>query len=166
MNMITQKLRQKVGAGSCIGTIDDTEEFSAGLVELSERTFPLPHGAAYVLFARQREPKPEYTTKELILSFSKGLESGSYELTPDSHHARLTFTDNSDPQKPVIYTQDSGTAELAYDDASGIFSGTLTTVVVVNRDDDVLKQLTLDVVFSAKGNIAASRHPGGRSLAA
>ena len=108
MNMITQKLRQAVGAGNCEGKINDTEVFSAGLVELSERTFPLPHGEAYVMFARQREPRPEYTTKELTLSFTKGLQNGSYDLKPDTHQVRLTFADNSDPAKPVTYTQRSG----------------------------------------------------------
>ena len=118
------------------------------------------------MFARQREPHPEYTTKELILSFSKGLENTSYELTPDSSQVRLTFADNSDPEKPVIYTQSSGTAELEYDDTAGIFSGTLKKAVVENRDDDELKQLTLDVTFSAKGAIATFHQPRGRTLAA
>ena len=159
MNMITQKLRQAVGAGNCEGKINDTEVFSAGLVELSERTFPLPHGEAYVMFARQREPRPEYTTKELTLSFTKGLQNGSYDLKPDTHQVRLTFADNSDPAKPVIYTQRSGTAELEYNDVSGIFSGILTKVIVENHDDDVPKQLTLDVTFAAKGAIATFQQP-------
>jgi len=166
MNMITQKLRQSVGAGNCAGTIDGREPFSAGLVELSERTFPLPHGEAYVMFARQREPHPEYTTKELTLSFSKGLENKSYELKPDSHQVRLTFADNSDPAKPIIYTQLTGTADLELDETSGIFSGKLIKVVVENQDDDVSKQLTIDVIFSAKGAIAMFHQPRGRTLAA
>lgn len=166
MNMITQKLRQAVGAGSCAGTINGRERYSAGLVELSERTFPLPHGEAYVMFARQRESQPEYTTKELILSFSKGLENKSYELTPDSHQVRLTFADNSDPAKPIIYTQFSGTADLELDETTGIFSGKLIKVIVENQDDDVSKQLTLDVIFSAKGAFATFHQPRGRTLAA
>lgn len=166
MNMITQKRRQALGAGSCSGTIDGRERYSAGLVELSERTFPLPHGEAYVMFARQREPDPEYTTKELTLSFSKGLENKSYELNSDSHQVRLTFADNSTPDKPVIYTQISGTADLELDETSGIFSGKLIKVIVENQDDDVSKQLTLDVIFSAKGAIAMFHQPRGRTLAA
>ncbi|TBN38915.1 RHS repeat protein [Pseudomonas sp. BGI-2] len=160
MNMITQKLRNAVGAGNCKGTINDTEVFDASLVELSEHTFPPPHGEAHMLFARHRKPDPEYTTKELTLSLSKGLENTSYDLNPESHQVRLTFVDNSNPEKAVVYTQISGTAELEYDDVSGIFSGTLKKAVVVNRDDDDLKQLTLDVDFSAKGAI------GYRTLAA
>ena len=166
MNMITQKRRNAVGAGNCVGTINDTVPFSAGLVELTERTFPLPHGEAYYMFARQREPDPENTTKELILSFSKGLENKSYDLMPDSYHVRLTFADNGDPQKPVIYTQSSGTAELEYNTETGILSGTLRKAVVKNLDDDVLKELTLDVTFSVKGVLATRRHPIERTLAA
>lgn len=166
MNMITQKRRQAVGAGNCTGTINGREPFSAGLVELSEHSFPLPHGEAYVMFARQREAQPEYTTKELILSFSKGLDNKSYELKPDAHQVRLTFADNSVPAKPVIYTQLSGTADLELDETSGVFSGTLRKVVVENHDDDISKQLTLDVIFSAKGAFAIFQQPRGRTLAA
>lgn len=154
MNMSIQKRRQAVGAGNCVGTINDTVPFNAGLVELSERTFPLPHGDAYYMFARQRDALPEYTTKELTLSFSKGLENGSYTLTPTTHQVRLTFADGSVPDKPIIYTQISGTAELEYDPVSGVFSGTLKKVVVENLDDDVISQLTLDVSFAAKGAIS------------
>lgn len=156
MNMITQRKRQAVNAGTCTGMINNAEAFNAGLVELSERLFPLPHGEAYVMFARQRDSEPDYTTKELTLSFSKGLANDTYDLVPNSHRVRLTFADNSDPAKPVIYTQREGTAELEYDDSTGIFSGDLKSVIVENRDDDVLKELTMDVVFSAKGNITMS----------
>ncbi|MHC8293930.1 hypothetical protein [Pseudomonas sp. LB3P58] len=166
MNMITQKRRQAVGAGSCAGTINGREPYSAGLVELSESTFPLPHGEAYVMFARQREPQPEYTTKEIILSFTKGLENKSYELKPDSHQVRLTFADSSDPAKPIIYTQLSGTADLELDETSGIFSGTLRKVIVENQDDDIPKQLTLDVIFSAKGAFATFHQPRNLTQAA
>ncbi|MBN3865446.1 hypothetical protein HCU66_24900 [Pseudomonas frederiksbergensis] len=163
MNMITQRFRQAVNAGTCIGKINTTEPFNAGLVELSERSFPPPHGEAYFMFARQRD-SVDYTTKELTLSFSKGLANDTYDLTPHSHDIRLTFADNSDPTKPVIYTQREGTAELKYDDSTGVFSGALKGVIVENRDDDVDKELTIEVDFSAKGSIAMSRR--ARTLAA
>jgi hypothetical protein len=156
------KRRNAIGTGECVGTINVVEQFKASLVELSEQTFPLPHGEAYVMFARQR--KTDFTTKEITLSFSKNLPNDSYELTPTSHEVRLTFVDNSDPAKPVTYTQRSGAAIIAYDPDSATLSGNLNNVVVENRDDDEEKELTLDVRFSAKGDIVKLR--GYRSIAA
>lgn len=149
--------RNEIGSGQCVGTINEIEEFNASLVELSEQTFPPPHGQAHVMFARQREAPPDYTTKEITLSFTKGLASGNYTLTPNSHEVRLTFADNSDPDAPVIYTQRSGTADIDFDPDAGILFGTLNKVVLENRDDDVEKEITLDVTFQAKGDIVALR---------
>jgi hypothetical protein len=147
--------RNAIGPGMCKGTINTVEKFNAGLVELYEKAFPLPHGEAYVMFARQRNE--DDTTKEITLSFTKSLPNDSYVLTPTSHEVRLTFLDSSDPAKPVTYTQRSGTAIIAYDRDSATLSGNLNNVVVENNDDDELKQLTLEVAFSAVGDIVKLR---------
>lgn len=156
--------RNEVGAGQCVGTIDETEPFSAGLVELSEQTFPPPHGEAYVMFARQRKPDPDYTTKEITLSFTKGLPNDTYSLSADSHEIRVTFADNSDPANPVIYTQRSGTAVIVFDPNAGTLFGRLEKVILENRDDDVARELKLDATFQAKGDIVTLRT--NRSVAA
>lgn len=166
MNMITQKFRQSVKAGTCVGTINSSEVFNAGLVELEEKVFPPEHKEAYVMFARQRSGAPNYTTKEITLSFSKGLSDDTYDLTSQTHTVRLTFADNSDPAKPVIYTQVGGKAELQYDADNGVFSGKLISAVVENHDDDIAKTLTIDVVFSAKKNSAISSRSRARAVAA
>ncbi|MHC8391989.1 hypothetical protein ACYZTM_29205 [Pseudomonas sp. MDT2-39-1] len=128
---------------------------------------PSPHGAAHVMLARQRGPAPSYITKELNLSFTQGLNDGSYVITPQSHEVRLSFVDYSDQASPVIYTQVSGTADLAYDDATGVLSGTLTNVVVENDDDDDdKKKLTIDVTFVAKSNGAIIGTTNGIARAA
>jgi hypothetical protein len=156
------KRRNAIGTGECVGTINAVEQFNASLVELFEQTFPLPHGEAYVMFARQRNPN--FTTKEITLSFSKGLAEDTYELTPTSHEVRLTFLDNNDSEKPLTYTQSSGAVKISYDPESATLSGSLNNVVVVNRDDDELKELTLEIRFSVKGDIVKLR--GYRSIAA
>lgn len=167
MNMITQKFRQSVNANTCIGTINTTEEFNAGLVELKEEVFPPEHNAAYVMFARQRSGEPNYTTKEITLSFSKeGLINGTYELTPLAHNVRLTYADNSNPAKPVIYTQSGGTAVWEYNAVTGVFYGTLKGAVVENHDDDEPKALTIDVKFSVRKNSALSSSLRARAVAA
>lgn len=165
MNMITQKIKRAVKAGTCSGTIN-SDAFDAGLVELEEKVFPPQHNKAYVMFARQRSGAPDYTTKEITLSFSTGLDDGTYDLTPQAHTVRLTFADNSDPAKPVIYTQSEGKAELQYDADNGVFSGTLKSAVVENHDDDIAKILTIDVEFSAKKNSATSSRSRARAVAA
>lgn len=157
-----RKRRNAIGAGMCKGTINTVEPFDAGLVELYEQNFLPPHGQAYVMFARHRNT--DCTTKEITLSFTKNLPNDSYNLTPTSHEVRLTFLDSSDPEKPVTYTQRSGTAIIAYDPASATLSGNLNNVVVENVDDDELKQLTLEIAFSAKGDVVKLR--GYSSVAA
>ncbi|WP_223484222.1 hypothetical protein [Pseudomonas sp. A-RE-19] len=166
MNTITQKIKQAVKTGTCSGTINSAETFNAGLVELEEKVFPPQHNEAYVMFARQRAGEPDYTTKEITLSFSKGQSNGSYDLTPAAYIVRLTFADNSDPAKPVIYTQSGGKAELEYDAANDVFSGKLISAVVENHDDDVAKTLTIDVEFLAKKNNATSSRSRTRAVAA
>ncbi len=147
------KLRNMIGVGSCAGTIDSRVPFRAGLVELSEQNFPPPHGTAHVMFARQRGPAPDFRTKELMLSFTKGLENKSYELKPDSHEVRVTFADNSDPANPIVYTQRAGEAVLLYESDAAVFSGKLLTVIMENEDNDVGKTITLDIIFEVKGDI-------------
>lgn len=156
------KRRNAIGTGECVGTINAVEEFNASLVELYEQTFPLPHGEAYVMFARKRNSN--FTTKEITLSFTKGLANDRYELTPQSHEVRLTFLDTSDPDNPLTYTQRSGAAIIAYDPVSATLSGNLDNVVLENRDDDILKELILEIKFSAKGDIVKLR--GYPSMAA
>lgn len=153
-------------AGTCVGTINTSDVYEAGLVELYERTYPPLHNDAYVMFARQRTTTPPHTTKEITLSFSKEQPNGTYDAASNSHIVRITFADYSVPDKPVIYTQNGGTAELKYDVTTGVFSGTLTSVVVENHDDDVDKTLTLDMTFSANKNTAMSSRSRTRSIAA
>lgn len=163
MNMITQKFRPSVNVGTCIGTINTTEAYNAGLVEFEEKVFPPLHNAAYVMFARQRSGEPNFTTKEITLSFSKGLSNGTYDLTPQAHTVRLTFADNSDPANPVIYTQSGGTAEWQYNAVTEVFSGTLKSAVVENHDNDEPKALTIDVTFLVRKKNSA---PSSRLRAA
>jgi len=165
MNTITNRTKQETFTGTCTGTINGAA-FNAGLVELSERTYPLPHGEAHVMFARDRAPAPDYTTKEITLSFTKGLEAGRYELTRDSSQVRLTYLDNSDPEKPMIYTQEVGDAHLEYDDASGVFSGRVSALVE-NRDDDTPRTRQITVEFEAdRSAVSRNRRGARRPLAA
>lgn len=166
MKMNTPATRQAVMAGTCVGTINTSDVYEAGLVTLYEYTYPPLHNAAYVMLARQRTTPPPHTTKEIMLSFSKTQPNGTYDVTPDTHIVRITFADFSDPVKPVIYTQRGGKAELAYDVTTGVFSGKLTSVVVENHDDDVPKTLTLDMTFSAYKNTAMPSRSRTRSVAA
>ena len=153
------KRRNEVGTGNCEGTINGTEPFNARLVELSEQVFPPPHGTAHVMFARERGPAQTFATKELTLSFTKGLPSSTYSLAPDSHEVRITFADNSDPENPVIYTQRSGTAVLVYEAPARVLFGNLENVILENRDDDKQKEITLQIRFNAKGAISVSSKP-------
>ncbi|ALI09543.1 MULTISPECIES: hypothetical protein [Pseudomonas] len=136
--------------GTCTGTIN-SETFNAGLVELTYKTFPPEHGEARVLFARQRGPAPGYITKEINLSFSRRLPNAVYSLSPDSDAVRLNFVDNSDPSKPILYTQVSGDADLAFNLITETFLGTLTNAVVEYEDENEEKTtLTINLTFNAK----------------
>lgn len=143
-------IKNILNTNSCTGTVD-SEVFSAGLVELTIETYPPEHGEAYVLFARQRAPAPDYTTKEINLSFSRRLPNDTYVLKPDSTAVRFNYVDNSDPENPFFYTQLSGTADLAFDEDTNVFSGTLTNAVVEHEDEKGDKtRLTLNIQFHAK----------------
>jgi len=154
MNTI-RNLEQKIG--TCTGTVN-SDVYNAGLVELTTKTFPPEHGEARVLFARHRAPGPDYTTKEINLSFSRRLPNGKYPLDPDSAAVRLSFVDASVPSKPIIYTQISGEAELAFNLITETFSGTLTNAILEHEDENESKTtITLNIQFSAKSNNALAR---------
>ncbi|PWK45800.1 hypothetical protein C7534_101399 [Pseudomonas sp. OV226] len=163
MSILKNSIKQSVAAGSCIGTIGSGVPFNAGLVELSEGTFPLPHGEAHVMFARQRAPSPDYSTKEIKLSFSKGLAAGRYNLTRGASEARITYLDNTNPDNPVIYTQNAGTAQLEYE--NGVFSGEVS-VLVENNDDDQPRTLNILITFSASRNTVRSNRRRAALVAA
>jgi len=166
MNTIKNIVKQAVSAGSCTGTVGNGVAFNASMVELTSKTFPLPHGEAHVMFARHRAPEPDFTTREINLSFTKELPADTYELTPESNEIRLSFADHSNPLKPVIYTQVSGTADLEFDDIAHVFKGTLKNVIVENNDDDNKKTLTINVEFIAKTNFSHSSYAYGTARAA
>jgi len=156
MNAITKVAMQSAVFGTCIGMIDGKEPFDAGMVQLSEATYPPPHGEAYVMLARQRGPAPAYTTKELIISFSKDQKDGTYGLFPDFHTVRVLFIDSSVPAKPVVYEQFQGVARVAYDLATSTFSGEVS-VLLENLDEDSRRTVDLRVEFEAHPVIRARR---------
>ncbi|WP_283184184.1 hypothetical protein [Pseudomonas svalbardensis] len=143
-------------SGSCSGTIGGGITFNAHLVELTSQTFPPPHGESHVMFARQRAPGPDFTTKEVYVSARKDLADGPYTVSPDSSEVRVTFVDNSVSAEPVIYMQHSGTIHIKFDN-SGVFSGELKDVLLENHDNDDDKTLTLNLEFNAKSDISSTR---------
>lgn len=144
-------------SGSCSGTIGDGITFNAQLVELKSETFPPPHGESHVMFARQRAPSPDFTTKEVYVSVRKDLADGTYTVSPDSSEVRVTFVDNSVLPEPVIYMQRSGTIHIKFENTTGVFSGALTDVVLENHDGDDDKTLTLNLQFNAKSDTSSAR---------
>ncbi|WP_438298723.1 hypothetical protein [Pseudomonas sp. NMS19W] len=148
MNAIAKVTHQSVKAGTCKGTINGTESFEAGLVVLSEAHYPPPLGEAHVMQATQRGTAPEYETKELKVSFTKGLADGKYGLFPDSPTVQVLFVDSSTPDKPVTYTNNNGIAELAFDADKSIFSG-IINATLENRDEDTTRTVNLRVDFEA-----------------
>lgn len=156
MSTVNKRLKESVLAGTCEGTVGLSLPFNARLVELSEQTFPLPHGQAHVMFARHRMPAPDYTTREISLSFTQGLPDGSYDLTKEAYQARLIYADYSNPDQPVIYTQNTGVAHLNYDSERRVFSGRVSALVE-NNDNDNPKTLNISVTFSANRIIETSR---------
>ncbi|MBV4458567.1 hypothetical protein KVG96_11445 [Pseudomonas sp. COR58] len=158
MNAFAKVVTQPMLLGSCQGTIDGTEEFRAGLVELSEASYPPPHGEAYVMLATQRKPGPDYTTKELKISFSKGWPDGNYGLYADAYTVRVLFIDSSIPAKPVVYTQYQGIARVAYDTESSTFSGEISAALE-NRDEDTPRTVNIKVDFEAFPNVRNRRIP-------
>jgi hypothetical protein len=158
MNAFTKVATQSAVFGTCKGMIDGKEPFDAGMVELSEATYPLPHGEAYVMLATQRDSAPDYTTKELKISFSKGHKDGSYGLYPDFYTVRVLFIDSAVPTKPVVYDQFQGIARVAYDPSTLTFSGEIS-VLLENLDEDTRKTVDLKVEFEAHPVVRARRVP-------
>jgi len=154
-----QNIRNEVRSGKCEGTINGVDRFNASLVELSEQS--LPHGQAYVMFARHRNS--DWTAKELKLAFMKGLPDNTYPVTPGSNQVILTFADFSNPAKTIVYTQQSGDVVIKYDSNAGVLSGKLEDVTLINQDDDVLKEVKLKIDFDAKGDIASLRRDKTRA---
>ncbi|WP_219097361.1 hypothetical protein [Pseudomonas sp. UMAB-40] len=144
-------------SGSCSGTIGEGITFNAHLVELKSQTFPPPHGESHVMFARQRAPGPEFTTKEVKVSARKDLANGTYTVSPDSTEVRVTFVDNTVSTEPVFYLPLSGTIDIKFDNITGVFSGKLKDVLLENQDDDEDKTLTLNLEFDAKSDISSAR---------
>lgn len=158
MNAFAKVAMQPAVLGTCKGTINGVETFDAGMVELSEATYPLPHGEAYVMLATQRGPAPDYTTKELKISFSKGWDDGSYGLFPDLYTVRVLFIDSTVPAKPVVYDQFQGVARVAYDTSTSTFSGEISATLE-NLDEDTRKTVDLKVEFEAHAAVRARRVP-------
>lgn len=144
-------------SGSCSGTIGEGITFNAHLVELKSETFPPPHGESHVMFARQRAPSPDFTTKEVYVSVRKDLADGPYTVSPDSSEVRVSFVDNSVSPEPVIYMQLSGTIDIKFDKTTGVFSGELKDVLLENHDGDDDKTLTLNLQFNAKSDTSSTR---------
>lgn len=161
MNSI--KSSKKQTAGSCNGTIDNVT-FNASLVELTSETFPPEHGEAHVMLAWHRNL--DNSLRHITLSFQKLLAAGSYELKPDSDEVRLNLAERS-TASTVLYSQISGTADLAFDAITGIFSGTLKDAVVEHEEEDGGKKtLTINIEFSAKSNVALAGQFYNRTQAA
>jgi hypothetical protein len=158
MNALSKVAAQLTFQGKCQGTINGTEIFKAGMVELFEATYPLPHGEAHVMRATQRAPSPDYTTKIVNISFTKGTDDGTYGLFPDFYVVRVLFIDNSVQEQPRVYTQYQGNARVAYDAQNHIFSGEIS-VTLENLDDDDRKVVDLKVDFEAKKIVSAKRIP-------
>jgi len=150
--------QQSILVGTCTGTIDVTTPFNARLVELSDATYPPPHGEAHFMLATQRAPAPDYTTKEFVLSLSKASGNGRYGLAPDFYAVRILFIDNSDPQNPIVYTQYSGVADVNYDAQKREFRGEVSAVVE-NTDEPTRKTLHLRINFHAIAIIPVRRIP-------
>jgi hypothetical protein len=158
MNAFAKAVIQPKLLGNCKGTINASEKFDAGLVELFDAIYPPPHSEAYVMLATQRAPGPDYTTKELKISFSKGFPDSNYGLYPDFHTVRVLFIDSSVPTKPVVYTQAQGIARVKYDTSTSTFSGEIS-VLLENLDEDTRKTLDVKVDFEAHQHVPARRNP-------
>jgi hypothetical protein len=158
MNALAKVASQSTFQGKCQGFVNGTEAFDAGLVELLDAIYPPPHGEAHVMLATQRAPAPDYTTKELKISFSKDKPDGTYGLFAEAYTVRVLYVDNSLPTKPVVYTQYQGQARVAYDTQSHIFSGEIS-VTLENRDEDTRKTVDVKVKFEAYQHVTVRRIP-------
>lgn len=148
MNALAKVPYQSVMEGSCTGTINVTEPYKASMVILSEATYPPPHGEAHVMQATQRGAAPDYKTKEVTVSFTKGLANDRYALLPGSPSVQVIFVDSSTPGTPISYTNNNGIAELAFDADKSIFSG-IINATLENRDEDTIRTVNLYVNFEA-----------------
>lgn len=151
MNALASGAVQPQLLGLCQGVINGTEPFSASLVELSEAdypTYPSPHERAHVMLATQIAPGPDYTYKELLLSFTKDFENGRYKLDETPYPVGMIFIDRSTPTEPVVYTPVQGVVGLEYDPEHSTFSGELSAELE-NRDEDPIRTLNLRVIFHA-----------------
>ncbi|MFW6749758.1 hypothetical protein ACKUG4_03605 [Pseudomonas glycinae] len=147
-----KNIKSMAKAGNCSGTVGVDKPFNAQLVELTSKVFPPPFGSALVMFARHREPHPSYKTKEIYISFGRSLANDEYIVTPESNQVRITFVDNTVSTEPLIYSQKSGVATLAFDSEESIFSGELTNVVLLNQDEEDV-ELLVNLKFSARGDV-------------
>jgi hypothetical protein len=152
-NKHMNNIAQDTQSGTCTGTVGGVS-FTAGMVELTTETYPVPVGEAHVMFARQREPGG--ATKEINLAFSKGASGDLHFLEPGSLEVRLSFVDRTDPNNPVIYTQAGGQIALRFNETTGTLTGNTTNAVVENEDDNDVRKLDLKFIFNATSD--ASRH--------
>jgi hypothetical protein len=150
------KVASSTFQGKCHGLVNGTETFDAGLVEMFDAIYPPPHGEAHVMLATQRKPAPDYTTKELKISFSKGKPDATYGLYPDAYTVRVLFVDNSSPEKPVVYSQYQGQARVAFDAQSHTFSGQIS-VTLENMDEDTRRTIDVKVDFEAYQRVPAKK---------
>ncbi|MEX0165018.1 hypothetical protein MRBLPD1_003530 [Pseudomonas brassicacearum] len=160
MNALTREIAQPVVLGFCQGEVGSVP-FNANLVELSEvdyPNYPAPHNRARVMLATQLAPEPDYTTRELHISFTKDLDGGTYPVGETTFPVGVTFIDRSVPNAPVIYKQHSGIARIEYNPTSTSLSGEIS-VDLENRDDGTIIPLSLRVIFNAYTSVRTRRNP-------
>ena len=158
MNALTREIAQPVVLGFCQGEVGSVP-FNANLVELSEvdyPNYPTPHDKARVMLATQLEPEPDYTTKELHISFTKDLNGGTYPVGEATFPVGVTFIDRSVPSAPVVYKQHNGIARIEYNPTSASLSGEIS-VDLENRDDGTITPLSLRVIFNAYAPVRIRR---------
>ncbi|MCG6574462.1 hypothetical protein EGM97_07060 [Pseudomonas sp. AF32] len=159
MSALMREITQPVVLGFCQGEIGSVP-FNANLVELSEIDYPnhpSPHDKARVMLATQLAPRPDYTTKELQVSFTKDLNGGTYPVGETTFPVGVTFIDRSVPNAPVIYRQHNGIARIEYNPTSASLSGEIS-VDLENRDDGTITPLSLRVIFNAHTPVRVRRN--------
>ncbi|MCD9114624.1 hypothetical protein M3M50_12765 [Pseudomonas bijieensis] len=159
MNALTREIAQPVVLGFCQGEVGAVP-FNANLVELSEvdyPNYPAPHDKAHVMLATQLAPEPDYTTKELQISFTKDLNGGTYPVGEATYPVGVTFIDRSIPETPVIYKQHNGIARIEYNPTSASLSGEISADLE-NRDDGTITSLNLRVIFNAYAPVRIRRN--------
>ncbi|MGD8216524.1 hypothetical protein [Pseudomonas thivervalensis] len=159
MNALTREIAQPVVLGFCQGEVGSVP-FNANLVELSEvdyPNYPAPHDRARVMLATQLKPEPDYTTKELHISFTKDLNGGTYPVGEATFPVGVTFIDRSVPSAPMVYKQHNGIARIEYNPTSASLSGEIS-VDLENRDDGTITPLSLRVIFNAYAPVRTRRN--------